>query len=63
MASTSRVSPSDRAFLEVTLQDVTARESIFAQMTLVGALARVCGTSDTGHCIGNEKLTSKKMAF
>jgi hypothetical protein len=45
MASTSRVSPSNGAFLKVTLQDITARKCVFAQMTLVGALARVCGTS------------------
>jgi hypothetical protein len=35
------VPPTNRAFLEMTLQDVAARERVFAQMALVGAFSRV----------------------
>lgn len=41
MVRASRVSPSYRAFLEVTLQDVASAECILTQMTLVGSFARV----------------------
>jgi hypothetical protein len=42
VGSTSRVTPTNRALLEVTLQDVTAGEGVLAQNTHVGAITGVC---------------------
>lgn len=41
MVGASRVSPSYRTFLEVTLQDVASAKRILAQMALVGSFTRV----------------------
>lgn len=41
VSNTGRVSPPDRAFLEVALQNITARESIVAKNTAVGAITGV----------------------
>jgi hypothetical protein len=42
MVRTSGVSPTDGALLEMTLQDVTPAESVFAEMARIRTLARVC---------------------
>jgi hypothetical protein len=41
VVGTSRVSPADGTLLEMTLQDITSAECVFAEMAGVGALARV----------------------
>lgn len=39
-----RVASSDRAFLEMPLQDITSRESVLAENAHVGAIAGVCNS-------------------
>lgn len=42
VSRTGGVATLDRAFLEVTLQDITTRERVLAQNTHVGAVTGVC---------------------
>jgi hypothetical protein len=42
MVCTRRVAPSNRAFLEVTLQDITSAKRVLAQVAGIGTLARIC---------------------
>ena len=42
VTGTRRITATNRALLEMALQDVTARESVLAKVALVRALARVC---------------------
>ena len=42
VVSSGRVSATDRAFLEMALENVTARESVFAQMAGVRSVAGIC---------------------
>lgn len=44
VVGSSRVTPTDRAFLEVALQDVTSTKSVLAKMAGIRPLARVYET-------------------
>lgn len=57
VVGTSRVAATDRALLEVTLQDVTPAEGVLAQMALVGSLTGVCVTLESA------RLRTKKDTY
>ena len=42
MVGSGRIAPSDGAFLEMSFEDITARERVLAEVTHVRSVARIC---------------------
>lgn len=70
MRGSGGITPADRAFLEVSFQDVTSTESFGAKIALIRSLARVCNQLDLKYRFDELKrkrdgrgLTAKMVPF